>query len=121
MAGVGRGLLMRGVSGSRIGYVLPYVQGLAARGYVLPFEIEQAPVTSAYVLPFTVAGPGAKGYVLPFSVVGKARVGVELPFSLLDASVGVDEYGSVLAPQMGYWAPGPEQAVIWGPPETGGV
>jgi hypothetical protein len=102
-----RGLLLRGVKGDRRSFVLPFMQGVSGKSIATPFTQDGPVAVRSWVLPFTQRGDVAVSATLPFSALGPVGLSAETPFAILDDTTGVDAWGGIIAPLMGWQDPSP--------------
>lgn len=100
-----RGLLLRGSGGSKRSVITPYQQGVSGRSVLTPWRQDGPFATASRVAPFWQEGPASRMAVTPFYQSGTMRLDAETPFSMLDANTGVDEWGGIVAPLMGWGDP----------------
>lgn len=96
-----RGLLLRGVGGSRSSFVLPFTQGNVKVGFDLPYDQLGPAATRSFELRYDVQGPIGASFGMPFNQQGDLLWSFGLPYDQLDAAVGVDDLGNTLVPSLG--------------------
>lgn len=105
MGATSRGLLLRGVGGSRFVSAEPFLLGPAAAVCVEPFNLLGLVAGLVSTEQFWVFGPASSVCVEPFNVLGfVSNVSAE-PFEVLDGTVGVFDEGGIVLPLLGVWEP----------------
>jgi len=105
-----RGLLLRGVSGSRRSFDMPFALGPVSPAYQLPYDVLGTNQTFSFGMEYWLAGYASVGYQMPYYVSGPMSSMVEQPFALLDASVGILEGNAIALPKVGYYSAGESSA-----------
>jgi hypothetical protein len=106
MGPTSRGLLLRGVGGSRTSVALPFGLGNHESHVALPFDVLRGKVEKDVEFVFTLDGPASLSVEMPFAILGRTEAHVEMPFAILDGMTGVDD-GAIIAPLIGWWDPEP--------------
>ena len=99
---VTRGLLLRGVGGSRSAVVEPFALGSVVRTISEPFDLIPGQAALCVVEPFEMGVTAFRTIVEPFALTGVAQVTIVEPVALLGPSDAVYDDGSLAQPMFGF-------------------